>query len=163
MIKLLRVDDRLIHGQVAMVWTSFLQANHIIVANDKVANDAMSKMALSLAKPPGVDLEFLSVNSAIEHLNGTTLANKKVFVVVESTSDARTLCSKVGEISKVIFGGIRQSGGKTLIDRQVFLDAQDIQNWKDMVSMGKEVQIQVVPSEKTVNLSEAERIFNKGK
>lgn len=63
----------------------------------------------------------------------------------------------------MVFGGIRKSGEKRLIDRQVFLDQQDLDNWKAMVDLGKEVIIQVVPSEKTFSLSDAENIFRKGK
>lgn len=163
MIKLLRVDDRLIHGQVAMVWTSYLQANLIIIANDKASKDPIMKMALSLAKPPGVDLEFLDIQGTIEYLKNTALANKKIFIVVEKTSEALALCQGNDEIKKVVFGGIRKSGEKRLIDRQVFLDQQDIDNWKSMVDLGKEVIIQVVPSEKTFSLSDAENIFRKGK
>lgn len=163
MIKLLRVDDRLIHGQVAVVWTAFLQANQIIIANNFVANDPISKMALALAKPPGVALDFRDINSTIEVLKGTTLDDKKVFVVVESTDDALLLCEGLPEIDKVIFGGIRSSGEKKLIDRQVFLDENDFNNWKAMVALGKEVEIKVVPSEKGMSLSEAEHKFNKAK
>lgn len=159
MIKLLRVDDRLIHGQVAMVWTSYLQANVLVVANNKAATDPITKMALSLAKPPGVDLEFKSIQDAVGYLNDAALANRKLFVVVENTDDARVLCEGVAGISSVVFGGIRKSGEKKLIDRQVFLDRKDLDNWRQMVSYGKDVKIQVVPSEKTVSLNEAESIF----
>ncbi len=161
MIKLLRVDDRLIHGQVAMVWTSYLQANLLVVANNKAATDPITKMALSLAKPPGVDLEFKSIQDAVVYLNDSTLANRKIFVVVENTDDAKVLCEGVDEIKSVVFGGIRKSGVKKLIERQVFLDQNDLDNWKFMVSKGKDVHVQVVPSEKRLNLSEAEVIFNK--
>lgn len=161
MIKLLRVDDRLIHGQVAMVWTSYLQANLLVVANNKAATDPITKMALSLAKPPGVDLEFKSIQDAVVYFNDATLANRKIFVVVENTDDAKVLCEGVGEIKSVVFGGIRKSGIKKLIERQVFLDQNDLDNWRLMVSYGKDVHVQVVPSEKRLNLSEAEVIFNK--
>ena len=81
MIKLLRVDDWLIHGQVAMVWTSYLQANLLVIANNKAATDPMTKMALSLAKPPGVDLEFKSIQDAVVYLNDSTLAMMQKFPV----------------------------------------------------------------------------------
>lgn len=161
MIKLLRVDDRLIHGQVAMVWTSYLQANVILVANDKATNDPIMKMSLSLAKPPGVDLQFRTVQDAAGYLNDPTLANKKIFVVVENSEDARIICDGVSEIDKVVFGGMRKSGDKKIIDRQVFLDRKDFDNWKHMLEIGKDVHIQVVPSERKLTYSDAEKIFNK--
>jgi mannose/fructose/N-acetylgalactosamine-specific phosphotransferase system component IIB len=161
MIKLLRVDDRLIHGQVAMVWTSYLQANLILVANDKATNDPIMKMSLSLAKPPGVDLQFRTVQDSVSFLKDPTLANKKIFVVVENSNDARFICDGVSEVNDVIFGGMRKSGDKKIIDRQVFLDRQDFDNWKHMLDLGKLVHIQVVPSERKLTYSDAEKIFNK--
>ena len=44
-ITALRVDDRLIHGQVAMTWTKQLAVQGIVVANDEAANDNTQKMA----------------------------------------------------------------------------------------------------------------------
>ena len=49
MIKLLRVDDRLIHGQVAVSWTSYLGADTIVVANDKAITDKLMQMAFNMA------------------------------------------------------------------------------------------------------------------
>ncbi len=49
MITHLRIDNRLIHGQVAVMWRSNVSADAIIVCNDKVAADPIQKMALPLA------------------------------------------------------------------------------------------------------------------
>ena len=54
MIKLVRVDHRLLHGQVIFSWTRQTAANHIIVADDLVPNDPIGKMALSLASRQAV-------------------------------------------------------------------------------------------------------------
>ena len=58
MIKLLRVDDRLIHGQVATTWTKTLQADSIIVANDEVIHNELQIIALKLAVPAGMKANF---------------------------------------------------------------------------------------------------------
>ena len=58
-IVLVRVDDRLIHGQVAVGWTRTVGANHIVVANDEVARDATQKSLLKLAAPVGVKVSTL--------------------------------------------------------------------------------------------------------
>lgn len=61
MITLLRIDNRLIHGQVAMVWTRHLQANRIIVANDEVVKNEVQKAALKMACPPTAKCSVLAV------------------------------------------------------------------------------------------------------
>lgn len=56
MINLIRIDERLLHGQVAYAWTRHLGINCILVANDQVVNNELSKISLNLAKPADVDL-----------------------------------------------------------------------------------------------------------
>lgn len=163
MIKLLRVDDRLIHGQVAVTWTSFIDADSIIVANDRSAKDAFASMALNLAKPPGVGLQILTKDDAIHYLVDDANASRKIFVVVESTSDAVAIAQAVEQVQEIILGGIRKSEGKRQIERQVFLDENDLNNCDELEKLGRTVHIQVVPSEKKLSISEAKHIWNKNR
>ena len=66
MIKLVRVDHRLLHGQVIFSWTKQLSANYIIVADDKVPNDPISMMALSIAKPADCELSIIPFSKVKE-------------------------------------------------------------------------------------------------
>lgn len=163
MIKLLRIDDRLIHGQVAVTWTSYLSANCIVVANDKAAKDPMSKMLLGLAKPPTASLEILTIEKAIEFCSDPANDDKKIFIVVESTTDALKVAREIKGIPQTVMGGIRSAEGKVRIERQVFLNELDIQNAEAISELGIETVVQVVPSEKKVTLSEAKLIYEKGK
>lgn len=69
MIKALHLDDRLIHGQVAISWTRFLDANVLLVINDEVVKNELRKKALKMAVPPGVKYGFRSVEDGIAFLN----------------------------------------------------------------------------------------------
>ena len=51
-IKMIRVDDRLIHGQVVMRWTRTIGANIILVPNDKVAKDPLQQSLMRMAAQP---------------------------------------------------------------------------------------------------------------
>ena len=69
MIKLTRIDDRLVHGQVSFTWVPALGADCLIVANDKIAKDDFQKMTLGLAKPAKVKLLIKPVSDAVSFLN----------------------------------------------------------------------------------------------
>ena len=56
MIVCLRVDERLIHGQVAMTWTKELKLNGLVVASDEAASNEIQKMTLC-QKVKYVDVE----------------------------------------------------------------------------------------------------------
>lgn len=76
MIKLVRIDYRLLHGQVVFASTRALDIDHIIVANAKAAADAFITMSLNLAKPAGVTLDIATVEQAAEKLNSGKLIIK---------------------------------------------------------------------------------------
>lgn len=68
MITLLRVDHRLLHGQVAFSWTQYVGADCILIANDNVPEDELRKTTIKLAKPPSVKLVIKNINDAIESI-----------------------------------------------------------------------------------------------
>lgn len=76
MIKLVRIDYRLLHGR-GFCLTRALDIDHIIVANAKAAADAFITMSLNLAKPAGVTLDIATVEQAAEKLNSGKLDHKK--------------------------------------------------------------------------------------
>ena len=88
MIKALRIDHRLVHGQVAFTWTHFLSATRIIVIDDKVANDDFQKMTLNMAKPAGCKLNIFSVSKALERADKIDSLNDNVFIIFGNCKDA---------------------------------------------------------------------------
>ena len=82
MLKLIRIDDRLIHGQVAFTWTPALNINCIVVANDRAATDEFLKMTLGLAKPAGVKLVIKTIRETIPFLNDAKNAALSILVLI---------------------------------------------------------------------------------
>jgi len=107
MIKLIRIDDRLLHGQVAFTWTPALGADCIVVANDKVAKDEFLKMTLNLAKPASAKLLIKSLADTVIFLNDPRSQSLKILVIINSVKDASILADEVSEIKSINFGGIR--------------------------------------------------------
>lgn len=79
MIKALHLDDRLIHGQVAISWTRFLDANVLLVINDEVVKNELRKKALKMAVPPGVKYGFRSVEDGIAFLNAPRIRSIRLW------------------------------------------------------------------------------------
>ncbi len=161
MIKLLRVDDRLIHGQVAVSWTSFLGADTIVVANDKAVNDKLMQMAFNMAKPPQAVLSIKSLDGAVAVLNNPKHAGRSIFVVAASLPDALYLAERCSEISSVCLGGIRKAAGKKKIDMQVYMDEADMSSMKKLQDMGKEIYLQAVPTQKRMSVEEINKEYQK--
>lgn len=109
MIKLTRVDYRLIHGQVAMSWTHALDVDCILLASDAVAKDDMRKAALRLARPNGVKLVIKDVDAAIEALNSGVTDKYSLFIIAETIEDVYRLAKGCKDIKEINLGGTRKT------------------------------------------------------
>jgi len=150
MIKLTRIDDRLLHGQVAFTWTPSVGANCLVVANDKVAKDEFMKMTLNLAKPASAKLLIKSLADTINFLNDPRSQPLKILVLVNSVKDASVLADGVKEILSLNFGGIRTREGAKLISKAVAVTDEDIVVIKQMLAKGIELEVRQVPTDKKV-------------
>ncbi len=104
MITLLRVDHRLLHGQVAFSWTQYVGADCILIANDSVPGDELRKTTIKLAKPPSVKLVIKNINDSIEAIKSGVTDKYNLFIVVESVNDAWRIASAIDEIKSINLG-----------------------------------------------------------
>ena len=148
MIKLTRIDDRLVHGQVAFTWVPSLGADCLIVANDKAAGDEFLKMTMGLAKPPSARLFILPLQKAIALLNDPKSRNLKILLLVSSVRDAFEMAEAVGEIKSVNFGGIRMKDGAKLVSKAVAVTEEDITLINKLAEKGLELEVRQVPTDK---------------
>ena len=101
MIKLIRIDDRLVHGQVATYYVNMTGADTILVANDKYATNAMLKNTLKIAKPVNCKMPVRTIDDAILYLNKPEKANRTILLIVGSTADALKICKSIDKGQEV--------------------------------------------------------------
>ncbi len=154
MVKLLRIDDRLLHGQVAFAWTKSLGVDAIVVANDQVVNDSLIKMSIKMAAPPDVKLAVRSIEDTVKLIENPKVQNMSLFVVVKTPEDALRLAKLTDQVQHINVGGIRKEPGREMLTRAVFVNDDDIQIFNELVSMGREVEIRQVPTESKKNIIE---------
>ena len=147
MIKLTRIDDRLVHGQVAFTWTPAIGADCLIIANDKVAKDEFMKMTLGLAKPAGTKLLIKSIWEAGLFLNDEKNKGLKILLIINSIKDAHAIACEVPEIRSINFGGIRMKDGAKLISKAVAITDDDKPLLQELLNKGIELEIRQVPTD----------------
>jgi mannose/fructose/N-acetylgalactosamine-specific phosphotransferase system component IIB len=150
MIKLIRIDDRLVHGQVAFTWVPTLGVDYLVVANDKVAGDDFLKMTMGIAKPPTAKLLILTIEKAISLLNDTKSKNLKILLLVTCVNDAYDIACSNAEIKSVNFGGIRMKDGAKLISKAIAVSDEDLIVINKMLELGIELEIRQVPTDKKI-------------
>lgn len=156
MLKLIRVDERLVHGQVAVGWTSNSGANTILVANDEAQKDKIKAMALDLAKPAGVNLYIRSIKESGPIVEKFAEAKKaQVLVLVRTVSDALQLIQESnGVIKDLNVGGLKFEEGKKKLNEFVAVSDKDIQDLKKIQSMGVNLDFRMLPRDKKLNLND---------
>ncbi|QPJ25861.1 PTS sugar transporter subunit IIB [Listeria seeligeri] len=152
MIQFLRVDHRLLHGQVAVSWFNALDVNTILVANDGVAADDFRKSAIRLAKPEAAKLVMKSIDESIASINSGVTDKYNLLVVVESVGDAYKLIKGTnGKIPMLNLGGTKQREGTTNFSKAINLTAEEVEKLQELQKDAIDVFMQQVPYEKKVN------------
>ena len=152
MLKLIRIDDRLIHGQVAFTWTPALNIDCIVVANDRAATDEFLKMTLGLAKPAGVKLVIKTIRETIPFLNDVRNSALSILVLIDSVKDAHTLVSGVAGIGSINFGGLRAKQGARSVSKAIALTDNDLILIRELLEKGIELEVRQVPTDKKIGI-----------
>lgn len=147
MIKLTRIDHRLLHGQVAFSWTKFLDSDCILIANDELMKDELKMSAMRMAKPTGVKLVMKSIDDSIKALNSGVTDKYKLFVIVASVEDAYRLCKAVDRIKTINVGGMKQREGRRQISKAVFISDEDEKMLRELNDQGIELEVRLVPGD----------------
>lgn len=150
MIAQLRVDDRLIHGQVALVWTKELNTPGIVVANDNAANNQMVQMTLKMATPTGKKLLIRSVDDAIKVFNNPKGANMRIFALTNNVKDALKIAQNVSNIEGINVANVGRfaddAKDSVQISSTLMLSKDELEALKELAKIDIPVFNQVVPS-----------------
>lgn len=152
-IVLTRIDNRLVHGQVGVVWTSAVNANLLLVANDAAANDPLQQELMSAtAETSGVGIRFWTLEKTITTISKAS-PRQHIFLVIKTPEDALKLVQGGVPIKEINVGNMHFSEGKEQISKKVFVDQADKDAFNALIDAGVKVYIQDVPEEKQNILS----------
>ncbi|WML29150.1 mannose/fructose/sorbose PTS transporter subunit IIB [Neobacillus sp. OS1-32] len=151
-IALARIDDRLIHGQVATVWTKETGVSRIIVVSDEVAKDTVRKTLLTQVAPPGVKASVVDVDKAVRVYNNPKYANDRVMLLFTNPTDVVRVVEEGVEMKSVNIGGMSYKEGKTMITNAVSVDKKDLEAFNKLNERGIELEIRKVIADSKVDL-----------
>jgi len=141
MILLLRVDHRLLHGQVAVSWAQGLKANCIFCVGDHIANDPVWKTTLKMGKPAGCKLVIKDMANAIEAINSGVTDKYRMIISVQTIAEAKQLADNCPAVTSINLGNTKSSPTTRTVARQVFLEPEEEQMIRELIDRGIEVEI----------------------
>ncbi len=146
-IGLARIDDRLIHGQVATRWTKETNVTRIIVVSDEVANDHVRKTLLTQVAPPGVTAHVVDIAKMIRVWNNPKYGSDRVMLLFTNPTDVERVVEQGVDIKSVNIGGMAFRQGKTQVNNAVSVDEKDIVAFRKLNERGIELEVRKVSND----------------
>ncbi|MDV6379704.1 PTS sugar transporter subunit IIB [Pediococcus pentosaceus] len=146
-ISAVRIDGRLIHGQVANLWTTKLGVTRIMVIDDKVAASDIEKSGLKLARPAGIDLSVLSEKVAADHIKRGGYDSQKVFIVVKRPQVLLDLVNDGVKLETINVGNMSQTDETTQTTNSINVVQDDVDAFKALHEKGIKITQQMVPGD----------------
>ncbi|MEG0014038.1 MAG: PTS N-acetylgalactosamine transporter subunit IIB [Cellulosilyticaceae bacterium] len=151
-IVLTRIDNRLIHGQVATMWASSVGANLLLVANDNVCKDDFRQSLMDMCAPSFAQTRYFSLEKTINVIHKAS-STQMIAIICETPSDVLALVEGGVPIKKVNIGNMHMADGKKQVSKAVCVDAVDVAAFKKLQELGVALEIRRVPSEGTEDVS----------
>lgn len=151
-ILLLRIDNRLIHGQVGVTWTTSLGVNLIVVADDLSAKDTLQQQLMAItAESSGAGVRFFTIEKTINIIHKAS-PSQKIFIVCRTPKEARELVEGGVPMKDVNVGNMHFNKGKKQISKKVYVDDKDLEDLMFIKSKGINVFIQDIPGDIKENI-----------
>ena len=150
-IVLVRIDNRLLHGQVAVTWSHHSGGNLILVANDNVSEDDVRQNLMDMAAPSAMATRYFSIQKTTNVIHKASPA-QKIVLVVETPQDVLRLAKGGVPFTQVNVGNMHFGNGKNQVHKTVSVDQSDIETFRALNEMGIECTIQRVPTEEPIHI-----------
>lgn len=151
-VVLVRIDDRLIHGQVMTSWLNYTGANKIMIIDDGVAADPFMKSVLKTCVPANVRLAAFGVEKAAVRLK-KGFAGDKCIVLVKYPETLHRLMEEGVLFDEINIGGMGVSGTRTKFFRNISASEEEKKMLKEMVEAGAKISVRIIAEDSATDIS----------
>lgn len=151
-VVLVRVDQRLLHGQVVEGWVPFLKADTVVVADDFSASDPIVGLAMTAACPAKVKLAVLKVSDAAAAAVAGKLPGTRTLLLVKSVESLGALWKQGARADAVNVGNVPIAPGRKRVTPSVALSIEELAQLEEVAATGAQVEARSVPKEKAADL-----------
>lgn len=151
-IEFVRVDDRLIHGQVCTAWLhAYSNVTHVLVVDDKTAEDPFMQTMFELLIPKGISIEIKNIKDAITEIKAGL--PKPTMMIVKTPATIKALVDGGVDISFFNIGGMGMTGKRYKFYRNISADDEERALLKELVNKGIKIEIQIIPAQENFDVS----------
>ncbi|MQS75431.1 PTS system mannose/fructose/N-acetylgalactosamine-transporter subunit IIB [Companilactobacillus halodurans] len=142
-----RIDERLIHGQVANLWTTKLQASRIMVVDNEIIKNDIQKTALKLAKPAGVNLSVLGTKKSSANILAGKYESQRVFLVVKKPETLVEMIDNGVKFDVINVGNMSQKDNTQHLTQSINVTDEDYDAFQKILEAGAKITAQMVPND----------------
>lgn len=146
-----RIDERLIHGQVAGIWSTSLDTQRIIVANDAAAADPLQKSSLRMATPTSMRLSVLPVAKAAQNIQSGKYGRQRIFLLFKNPTDLLTFIEAGGKITTVTVGNMSHKPGTREVTKSIKVLPEEEIIFEKIAATGVNLTAQLVPNDPSID------------
>ena len=151
-IRLVRVDFRLMHGQVVTAWLKQVSANAILIVDDQLAADKFLAQVFLMAKPQGVKVAIRSVEKAVAAFQKGVFGNEKMLILFKTVESVKRAYDLGFPLEKLQLGGLGNGTDKVMISK--------VEKLLDMQDKGVEITLQMTPRDSVIKLDDAVKMVH---
>ena len=157
---IIRIDDRLIHGQVIVGWVKALNLNRIIVVNHALLKDKIKMQMMKIAVPSDIEIEFLNIMQAVEKYKNEKWKRIPGILLLESPKDAYEFISHGALVRKINVGGLHMQDQRKQVTQNLALDEEDRYYLNKFAEQNIIMEGRALPSDEEYNVA---KVIVKGK
>jgi D-glucosaminate-specific PTS system IIB component len=158
---MIRVDFRLIHGQVITKWIKMTGATEIVIVDNPLAADDFMKSIYTMSAPPGVNVSVETVDNAIKKINNNYYKDSKIFVLFKTIDVVYEAFQKNYPFDELQIGGLGSDKTRKVVYGPITLNKVDYDQLVEMQKSGVRVYLHQVPDEPIMEFTKLieKRIF----
>ena len=150
-IKVIRIDDRLIHGQIVQGWLKLVQIDKILVVSDEVAKDEMQKVLLSMAVPNNIKLFIKNIKDASYDILNNVYEKDNLMILFSNPHDIVRMLDNGIKFNTINIGGMHFAHGKKQLLPNLSVDRKDIESFLKLIKYGIELETRALPQDERHN------------
>lgn len=142
-----RMDNRLIHGQILVSWNSVFKIDHIIVSNDDVAKDPIQVQLLKAVAPLNAKVSVLSIDETVEYCKSPETEDEGIFIIAKFPEDGLRLVRGGLEMDTLNLGNQAFVRGSEKLSKSVYLTEEGVRALQEVHDMGIKLTCRMMPGD----------------
>lgn len=154
-VTLVRLDYRLVHGQVAVKWSRVAKVKQIIVADDALAKDAFMCSVFQMAAPPGIKVKIYTIDQMVQAWQKNQFGAGNAMVMYKTVASCYQAFKAGFPMKQLQLGNMPKAENKKPLGNEVFATAEEVEQLREISASGVAITIQTIPEQVSVPFDKA--------